>query len=175
METPRKSVTGFRHLPGYLFTLAKSPTTMPAREKHPREWLDKRYAKIVKAIYREGGAANTTKIKAATGIDTNQIITQRLDRLEEWGIVQTGYQPVSESGNRLPTKTGTLTSYGRQIVEEGTVDRFLDDDRVEGVYELNKRVDEIDRQVAAQQDDLNKLLNRVESIEEFLKQAGYNS
>lgn len=148
---------------------------MTKEDSHPRELLDERYAQILDAVHRSGGSANTSRIKALTGISTNQVITQRMDRLEEWGFVQTGYEPVPKGTNRLPTKVATLTGYGREVVESGMVDHYLEEDRIEDVEGLNSRVDELDRRLAGQRDDVDELRDRVDDIEAFLREAaGYD-
>lgn len=127
-----------------------------------RERLDERYADILHAVGERGGTATTSEIKALTGIDTNQIITQRMDRLAEWDLVTLTYRKTNNNPNQLPTKVASLTEYGRQTVESGLLEEFrYGNDRVDTVERLNGRVRRQARRIEQQR-------KRLRAIEQYL-------
>lgn len=131
---------------------------MDSDKKPLRSRLDTKYADILRAIHKSGGSANTTEIKALTGIETNQIITQRMDRLSEWGLVEIGYNQSKQAGNRLPTKVATLTGYGRSVVDDGILDGLSNPDKILSIRQLNDRVDRHERMIST-------LFDRVDELE----------
>lgn len=129
-----------------------------------RNRLDRRYAKIIRAIDTRGGQASTSEIKALTGIDTNQVITQRMDRLAEWGLVTTSYRSVDSDSQRLPTKVATLTPSGQTVADdEILIDGLLSDDStIQDVSKLNARINHVERRVGNQQKRLEKFIELME-------------
>lgn len=118
-----------------------------SHEERLRDRLDERYIAILRAIDQRGGTASS-EIKSLTGIETKQVITQRMDRLRDWVLVTTSYRRDPEKEHQLPTKTATLTQYGQQVVDSGILDEFVFEDRVKDVSELNRRVSTLDRRLA---------------------------
>lgn len=135
-------------------------------EAELRRRLDKRYAQLLKAIAHHGGTATTTQIKAYMGIETNQVITQRLDVLADLDLVTCSYRRTSENPQQMPTKTGTLTVFGEQVTESPVVEDLLrDSDRVEGVSELNQTTREHRRRLEALAERVEDLEGRVSDLE----------
>lgn len=129
-----------------------------------RARLDERYALILQAIKQKGGSASTSEIKALTGIQTNQIITQRMDRLREWDLVTTTYRDESGNPQQIPTKVASLTMYGRQVAESGLLDDLIHyNERVTDVDSLNTEVSMLKRRVAQQED-------RLRAVEKYLRE-----
>lgn len=122
-----------------------------------RDKLDVRYVRILRAIQERGGTATTTEIKRLTGIETNQIITQRMDRLQEMGLVTTSYRQDQSRTEQLPTKVATFTSRGRQLATGGLLDEFSGRNQIQSVSQVNDRLDELERQVEALKDEVSDL------------------
>jgi hypothetical protein len=78
--------------------------------------LDWKSQEILVALYENGGTANTTDLRALTGIDDNAIIIYRHNnKLAPRGLIELE-QPQTD-GTHIAPKVATLTSTGETVAE----------------------------------------------------------
>ncbi|HET7323574.1 MAG TPA: hypothetical protein VFJ06_04515 [Halococcus sp.] len=139
--------------------------------------LDWKSQEILRALLENGGSANTTELRALTGIDDNNPINYRYNnKLAPRGLVDLT-QPDAE-GNKLLPKVASLTPHGETVAEtvlehrgestsigdaveefngrvtriESRLDRLdteLDDSERDAVGNLEDQIDDLDRRLEA--------------------------
>lgn len=110
------------------------------------EELDWRSQEILRALLENGGSANTTELRALTGIDDNNPINYRYNqKLVPRGLVELT-QPEAE-GNKLLPQVATLTSRGETTAETIIEQRGESTNIGDAVEEFNARVTRIESQI----------------------------
>lgn len=134
--------------------------------------LDWKSQEILRALYENGGNANTTELRALTGIDNNAIIVYRhTEKLAPRELVELE-QPETD-GTHIAPKVATLTSKGETVAERiikgrGEASTNISEyvDQLEAkVNQLETRIDELE--TAENQRDRGEQEARVETIEQF--------
>lgn len=135
---------------------------------HSHQDLDWKSHEILRALYKSDGTANTSEIRALTGIDNNDKILYRFrEKLVPRDLI-TLDQPESDTAKPEP-KVATFTQHGVEVAEQ------IIDERA-GPADLESRVDKLEtdlsrltdqRDSEAKQstdDDLNDLQNKMSNL-----------
>lgn len=148
------------------------------------EELDWKSQEILRALLENGGSANTTELRALTGIDNNDIINYRHNnKLVPRGLVELSYPDAAP--NELLAQTVTLTPRGEAVAESVVEQRGESTNIGDAVEEFNARLtrveSQLDRLDADSDDDatadaaaLNEVQEQVDDIDgklEALRQS----
>ena len=107
--------------------------------------LDWQAHAIIEAIHDNGGTADTSEIRAITGIDDYNVVLYRLNKkLEPHGLVDL-MQP-DPDGGRPRAKVVTLTEQGKAFAERLTTD---EDDSDDSPVSIIERIDRLEAQMNA--------------------------
>lgn len=102
--------------------------------------LDWKSHEILRAIYKNDGSANTSEIRALTGIDNNdQILYRFREKLTPRGLIELE-QPESETARPKP-KVASFTAHGVEVAE-----RIIDERA--GTADLESRVDKLEADIS---------------------------
>jgi TolA-binding protein len=113
--------------------------------------LDWKSQEILQRLYENGGSANTTDLRALTGIDNNAIIVYRhTEKLAPRGLVELE-QPETD-GTHIAPKVATLTSEGETVAER------IIKGRGEASTNISEYVDQLEAKV-------NQLETRIDELE----------
>lgn len=113
----------------------------------PPENLDWRSQEILRAIYENDGAANTSEIRQFTGIDTNDKVLYRFrEKLVPAGLIELE-QPDSETARPEP-KIATFTAAGVEVAER------ISDQQSEG-GDLATRVEQLEARYSRLSDQMD--------------------
>jgi archaellum component FlaC len=108
--------------------------------------LDWQSQEILRALLENGGQANTTELRALTGIDDNNPINYRYNNtLAPRGLVELT-QPDAE-GNKLLPKVASLTDRGETVAKAVIEHRGEATNIGDAVEEFNARVTRIESQL----------------------------
>lgn len=121
----------------------------PDTDTDPRVILDEldwQSQEILRALLENGGQANTTELRALTGIDDNNPINYRYNNtLAPRGLIKLT-QPSAE-GNKLLPKVASLTDRG-ETVARAVIDHRGETTNIgDAVEEFNARVTRLESQV----------------------------
>jgi archaellum component FlaC len=146
--------------------------------------LDWKSQEILRALLENEGSANTTELRALTGIDDNNPINYRYNnKLVPRGLVELS-QPDSEKNELLP-QIASLTSRG-EIVAESVIEQRGDSTNIgDAVEEFNARLTRVESQIdrldgdsdddaAADSATVNELQQQVDDLDgklEALRQS----
>lgn len=150
--------------------------------------LDWKAQEVLEAIVENGGEADTTEVKAYTGLERNEVVKYRFAKLHEARLVET-HQPRSQNG-RPAAKVVSLTDWGEDLlgdegfdldVESGDDDLTIDErverlekqvGRMRDTYgQVKQRIVELEEEVEAHDDDLDDLAGKIDDIQQFLTNA----
>lgn len=150
--------------------------------------LDWKAQEVLEAIVENGGTADTSEVKAYTGLERNEVIKYRFAKLSEAQLVET-HQPPGDNG-RPAAKVARLTNDGEQLVGEGGLefavepgdDSLTVDERLERIEkqvgrwremygEVKRRIVELQEEVEQHDDDLDDLDRRLNSLITALEEA----
>lgn len=108
--------------------------------------LDWKSQEILRALLENEGSANTTELRALTGIDDNNPINYRYNnKLVPRGLVELS-QPDSEKNELLP-QIASLTSRG-EIVAESVIEQRGESTNIgDAVEEFNARLTRVESQI----------------------------
>lgn len=108
--------------------------------------LDWKSQEILRALLENEGSANTTELRALTGIDDNNPINYRYNnKLVPRGLVELT-QPDSEANELLP-QVATLTSRGETVAETVIEQRGETTNIGDAVEEFNARLTRVESQI----------------------------
>jgi archaellum component FlaC len=108
--------------------------------------LDWKSQEILRALLENEGSANTTELRALTGIDDNNPINYRYNnKLVPRGLVELT-QPDSEANELLP-QVATLTSRGETVAETVIEQRGEATSIGDAVEEFNARLTRVESQI----------------------------
>lgn len=99
---------------------------------------------------------NTTEAKNVTGIDDNDKVRRRFERLNDAGLVELGKD--EDTGSPLPPVKAVITAAGREKVDEWDIDEKTYRDA-----DIEERLDRIDRRLDGFDDRLTALENAATS------------
>ena len=121
-------------------------------------------ALMLRAIAAKGGEADTVALKEMTDLNAQQI-AYRYDKLEEYGLVDTGHR-VDEDTPGRPTRYARLTEKGRRTVETGRLERISDGgtDTEVAVEELRSEVSELKRRLDETESGLKRVTKRLNEV-----------
>jgi hypothetical protein len=112
------------------------------------ENLDWKSQEILRAIYKNDGAATTSEIRALTGIDTNdQVLYRFREKLLPRGLIEVE-QPESETARPEP-KVATFTQQGVEVTEQ------IIDERA-GPADIESRVDKLEADISRVTDQMDE-------------------
>lgn len=145
--------------------------------------LDWKTTQILKAISENGGDITTSEAKTRTGIERNQSVLHRFEKLETAGLVET-YQPTPEEGARIPPKEAILTEDGETFIADNPLDSHPDEETVDQrldrmehtLNQFDARLDRIEDALGISDDVDHEAVNVVAlmdgfvAIEEYLRQ-----
>jgi archaellum component FlaC len=138
--------------------------------------LDWKSQEILRALLENGGSANTTELRALTGIDDNNPINYRYNqKLVPRGLVELA-QPEAE-GNKLPPQVATLTPRGEAVAESVIEQRGESTNIGDAVEEFNARVTRVESQIdrldteldEAESDDGDDLKDQIDDLDRRLE------
>lgn len=110
------------------------------------EELDWKSQEILRALLENGGSANTTELRALTGIDDNNPINYRYNnKLAPRGLVELS-QPDSEANELLP-QVATLTPHGEAVAETVIEQRGETTNIGDAVEQFNARLTRVESQI----------------------------
>lgn len=110
------------------------------------EELDWQSQAILRALFEHGGKANTTELRALTGIDDNNKINYRYNnKLLPRHLIEVT-QPQAR-GNKLPPGVASLTSRGETVAEYIVDHRGESTSIGDAVEEFDARVTRIESQI----------------------------
>lgn len=118
-------------------------------------------AAFMRALAVKEGEADTVEIRRLTDLNSQQV-AYRYDKLEEYGLVTTGYKE-SENTPGRPTRYARLTKEGQRVVESGELER------VGGKAEPSVAVEELRSEVATLRQKHDRTEDRLERIGEALE------
>lgn len=122
--------------------------------------LDWKSQEILRALYENGGSADTTELRALTGIDNNAIIIYRhTEKLAPRELVELE-QPETD-GTHIAPKVATLTSEGETVAER------IIKGRGEASTNISEYVDQLEAKV-------NQLKTRIDDLETTENQRGHD-
>jgi predicted ArsR family transcriptional regulator len=123
-------------------------------------------ALMLRAIAANDGEADTVALKDMTGLNAQQI-AYRYDKLEGYGLVDTGYRLDEDTPGR-PTRYARLTERGRRVVESGRLERISDAraDTEVAVDELRSEVSQLKRRVGETESGLKRVTERLNEVAE---------
>ena len=108
--------------------------------------LDWKSQEILRALLENEGSANTTELRALTGIDDNNPINYRYNnKLVPRGLVELT-QPDSEANELLP-QVATLTPHGEAVAETVIEHRGEETNIGDAVEEFNARLTRVESQI----------------------------
>ena len=137
--------------------------------------LDWKSQEILRALLENGRSANTTELRALTGIDDNNPINYRYNnKLAPRGLVELT-QPDAE-GNKLLPKVASLTPHGEAVAETVLDQRGESTSIGDAVEEFDARVTRIEAQIDRldagsdnDSDGLNELQEQVDDLDRKLE------
>jgi rubrerythrin len=123
-------------------------------------------ALMLRAIAAKDGEADTVALKEMTDLNAQQI-AYRYDKLEDYGLVDTGHR-VDEDTPGRPTRYASLTEKGQRAVESGRLERISDGgtDTEVAVEELRSEVSELKRKLNETESGLKRVAERVKEVTE---------
>jgi rubrerythrin len=123
-------------------------------------------ALMLRAIASRDGEADTVALKEMTGLNAQQI-AYRYDKLEDYGLVETGHR-VDEDTPGRPTRYASLTEKGQRAVESGRLERISDGgtDTEVAVDELRSEVSELERRLDETESGLKRVTERLKKVTE---------
>ncbi|WP_080503406.1 hypothetical protein [Halococcus thailandensis] len=143
--------------------------------------LDWKAIAVLDELRENGGQANTTQLKHATGWNSS-VIHYRYDKLVDAGLItkQKGHTET----DRIPPTVATLTDDGQQAIDEGLIDSFNLDQLT--VRDLKEKTEQHDHQFSRLENQMNErdahydkriadLETRMEEIEDALEEIANQS
>lgn len=150
--------------------------------------LDWKAQEVLEAIVENGGTADTSEVKAYTGLERNEVVKYRFAKLSEARLVET-HQPPGDNG-RPAAKVARLTDDGERLLGEGGLefavesgdDSLTVDERLERLEkqvgrmretygEVKRRIVELEDEVKQHDDDLDDLARRLRNLITALEEA----
>lgn len=155
--------------------MAESETDTEPDPRVVIQELDWKSQEILRALLENGGSANTTELRALTGIDDNNPINYRYNnKLAPLGLVELT-QPDAE-GNKLLPKVASLTPHGETVAETVLDQRGESTSIGDAVEEFNARVtrieaelDRLDTDSAAESSELADIQEQVDDLDRKLE------
>jgi DNA-binding MarR family transcriptional regulator len=135
------------------------------------EELDWKSQEILRALLENGGSANTTELRALTGIDNNDPINYRHNnKLVPRGLVELT-QP-DAGPNQLVAQVATLTPHGEAVAESVIEQRGEETNIGDAVEQFNARLTRVESQIDRLDADsdvdpaaLNELQEQVDDLD----------
>lgn len=125
-----------------------------------RSELDRKAKEVLEAVWANDGKASTTDVKEYTGIEKNQIVHYRYQKLEDKGLIET--EKVERDGT-LPVTVATLTEKGHQNVEA-----VIETDKpplTEQLDELREAFGQLQEEVYGEVGQVDELTDKMDRVE----------
>lgn len=119
-------------------------------------------AVFMQALAAKNDEADTVGIKRLTDLNSQQI-AYRHNKLEEHGLITTGYRE-SESTPGRPTRYARLTEKGKRVVESGELER------IGGDTNPSVAVEELRSELRTLRQEHDRFEDRIEQVVEALEQ-----
>lgn len=119
--------------------------------QHNNTRIDADAIRVLQAICNHGGELNTSEAKTITGIDDNDIVRRRFERLEEAGLVDIRQADIDS--HHIPPIVATITADGSNQADQWDVTNDL------------KNKQSIDDQLIRIENQLSSLESRVHDLE----------
>jgi DNA-binding MarR family transcriptional regulator len=146
-----------------------------------RQDLDWKAVAILDELQENGGQANTTQLKHATGWNSS-VIHYRYDKLVDAGLIVT--QKGHTDTDRIPPTVATLTNEGEEAIEHGIIEDYdLKETTVKDLKEKIEHLEHQQRRLESQLEDRTTHYDaaladhdtRIEDIEDGLREAAEQS
>ena len=143
--------------------------------------LDWKAVALLDELRENGGQANTTQLKHATGWNSS-VIHYRYDKLADAGLITT--RQGETNTDRIPPTVATLTDDGQQAISDGLIDSFnLDQltirDLKEKIETHDHRFSRLENQMSDRDAHYDKriadLETRIQEIEAALEEIANQS
>ena len=143
--------------------------------------LDWKAVALLDELRENGGQANTTQLKHATGWNSS-VIHYRYDKLADAGLITT--RKGHTDTDRIPPTVASLTDDGQQAIEDGLIDSFNLDQLT--VRDLKEKTEHHDHRFSRLENQINErdahydkriadLETRMEEIESALEEIANQS
>lgn len=150
--------------------------------------LDWKAREVLEAVVETGGEATTGEVKKYTGLEWNNSVLDRFEKLERAGLVEVGRVEDEEWEREIPApRVARVTETGREMFEDGELgleveagdEELTMDERVlrlekqvgrmrDTYGQVKQRIVELEGEVEEHDEDLDELAEGLENVKRFI-------